>query len=196
LLIIHYKAGPRKREGILVFVRTEAIMRREAIMSGTTPRRKTVALILFLLACFAAAGVGVPFTSQATGTWYAEIDKPAWTPPNWVFGPVWTVLYALMAVSAWLVWQEGGFACQRWPLALFFGQLVLNAAWTPIFFGLGRFDAASVEIVCLWCAIVATTVAFARVRAVAAWLLAPYLAWVTYAATLCFGVWVLNPHFR
>ena len=165
-------------------------------MSEMTNRRNVIALLICVAVCFAAAAVGAPFTAEATASWYREIVRPAWTPPNWLFGPVWTLLYTLMAVSAWLVWLRGGFRKQRWPLRLFIGQLALNAAWTPLFFGLRRFDLASVEIVFLWCAIVATIVAFRRVRSAAAWLLVPYLFWVTYATTLSFGIWVLNPDFR
>ena len=163
-------------------------------MNGTSRRRTVAALVVCLLACYAAAGIGSVFTVNATGTWYREIARPAWTPPNWLFGPVWTVLYATMGISAWLVWREGGFRKQRWPLGLFIGQLALNAAWTPIFFGLAQFGVALVEIVILWCAILATILAFRRVRVAAAWLLVPYLAWVTYATTLNAGFWWMNPH--
>jgi tryptophan-rich sensory protein len=163
-------------------------------MPELTLRRSTAVLAVFIIVCFAAGALGAVFTAQATATWYREIARPAWTPPDWVFGPVWTALYVMMGISAWLVWCEGGFRRQRWPLALFFGQLALNAAWTPIFFGLRRFDVASVEIVALWGAILATIFAFARVRRLAAWLLVPYLLWVTYASTLTFGIWRMNPH--
>ena len=127
------------------------------------------------------------------GEWYAALQKPSWNPPGWIFGPVWSALYAMMAVAAWLVWRRGGFATQRRPLALFLGQLTLNAAWTPLFFGLHRPGIAFAEIILLWLAIAATLVVFRPVNRVAAWLLAPYLAWVGFAAVLNFTLWRLNP---
>ena len=105
------------------------------------------------------------------GEWYAALKKPAWNPPGWVFGPVWTALYTMMAVAAWLVWQRGGFATQRRPLVLFLAQLVLNATWTPLFFGLHRPGVAFAEILLLWLAIAWTLAAFWRVQRAAAWLL-------------------------
>jgi tryptophan-rich sensory protein len=124
--------------------------------------------------------------------WYEALNKPPWNPPNWVFGPVWTALYTMMAVAAWLVWQPGGFARQRRALTWFLTQLALNAMWTPLFFGLQRPGIALVEIVLLWGAIVMTALAFQRVSRVAAWLLMPYLAWVSFAAVLNFSLWRLN----
>ena len=161
-------------------------------MTGMTKRREFVGLAVCIFVVFAAAAVGSPFTRHATRTWYQEIDRPVWTPPDWVFGPVWSVLYVMMAVAAWLVWRKGGFRAQRLGLGLFAAQLVLNAAWTPIFFGLKAFGLAFAEIVLLWCAILATIIVFWRVKRAAAWLMTPYLAWVTYASTLNFGVWWLN----
>ncbi|MFT3830590.1 MAG: TspO/MBR family protein [Opitutaceae bacterium] len=147
-------------------------------------------LPLWLLACFAAPAVSAWARPDA---WYAALTKPLWNPPNWVFGPVWTTLYCLMGVAAWLVWRRGGWRVQRRPLGWFSAQLVLNALWTPLFFGFHRLDFALLEIVVLWCAAVATMVAFARASAVAAWLLAPYLAWVSFATFLTFTLWKLNP---
>lgn len=126
------------------------------------------------------------------GEWYATLRKPSWNPPAWVFGPVWTALYTMMAVAAWLVWRRGGWAAQRRPLALFLVQLALNAGWTPLFFGLKSPGLALAEIGLLWLAIVGTLIAFARVSRAAAWLLAPYLAWVSFAAALNFALWRLN----
>jgi len=161
-------------------------------MAETTAGKQAAVLVVCLAVVFAAAAVGWPFTAAATRTWYQEIERPGWTPPDWVFGPVWTVLYVLMAVAAWLVWRQGGWSAQRLPLALFAVQLLLNAAWTPLFFGLGLFGTAFIELLAMWCAILATTLAFRRVRPLAAWLMLPYLLWVTYAATLNFGIWWLN----
>lgn len=151
--------------------------------------RRVLALIGWLLLCFAAAAFGGLFMP---GDWYAGLKKPSWNPPGWVFGPVWTTLYVMMAVAAWLVWKHGGFAVQRRPLMLFLVQLVLNAAWTPLFFGMHQPGLAFAEIVLLWLAIVATFAAFRSVTRTAAWLLAPYLAWVGFAAALNFTLWRLN----
>ena len=146
-------------------------------------------LVGWVLLCFAAPALGYAANS---GGWYSTLNKPAWNPPAWLFGPVWTVLYAAMAVAAWQVWRRGGWREQRRPLILFVVQLALNALWTPLFFGLNRPDLAFAEIVLLWLAIVATIRAFARVRTTAAWLLAPYLAWVSFASVLNFTIWRLN----
>lgn len=143
----------------------------------------------WLLLSFAPAALGAFFMP---GEWYAGLNKPAWNPPSWVFGPVWSALYAMMAVAAWLVWRRGGFVAQRRPLALFLTQLVLNAAWTPLFFGLHQPGAAFAEILLLWMAIAATLAAFRPVSYAAAWLLAPYLAWVSFAAVLNGVLWRLN----
>lgn len=154
-------------------------------------RRKTIfGLIGWLLLCFAASAVGALFMP---GEWYAALNKPAWNPPGWIFGPVWTALYAMMAVAAWLVWQRGGFAVQRRPLGLFLAQLALNALWTPLFFGLRQPGVAFAEIILLWLAILATLLAFRPVSRAAAWLLVPYLAWVSFAAVLNGTLWRLNP---
>jgi len=151
--------------------------------------RQILALTGWLLLCFAAAAFGGWFMP---GEWYASLKKPAWNPPAWIFGPVWTALYAMMAVAVWLVWKRGGFAAQRRPLALFLVQLALNAAWTPLFFGLHRPGLAFAEMLLLWLAILATLLAFRPVSRVAAWLLAPYLAWVSFAVVLNFTLWRLN----
>jgi len=143
----------------------------------------------WLLLCFAAASPGAVFMP---GEWFAALKKPAWNPPGWVFGPVWTALYAMMAAAAWLVWQRGGWKEQRKPLLIFLAQLALNALWTPLFFGLHRPGVAFAEIVLLWLAIVATLVAFRPVNRTAAWLLVPYLAWVSFAAVLNGTLWRLN----
>jgi tryptophan-rich sensory protein len=151
--------------------------------------RSIPALTGWLFLTFLAPAAGAWMTSSA---WYADLVKPSWSPPGWLFGPVWTLIYVLMAVAAWLVWREGGWARQRRPLTLYIVQLVLNAAWTPIFFGLHQPGWALIEIVLLWVAIVATLLAFKPVRPLAAWLLAPYLAWVSFAAFLNFTLWRLN----
>jgi tryptophan-rich sensory protein len=151
--------------------------------------RLAFALVGWLVLSFSAASLGAFFMP---GEWYATLKKPSWNPPDWIFGPVWSALYTMMAVAAWLVWKRGGFAAQRRPLTLFLVQLALNALWTPLFFGLHRPGLAFAEIVMLWLAIAATLAAFRPVSRPAAWLLVPYLAWVSFAAVLNFTLWRLN----
>lgn len=149
-----------------------------------------LALPGFLVITFCAPALGA-FTLP--GEWYAGLNKPSWNPPSWVFGPAWTLLYTLMAVAAWLVWKQGGWGRQRRPLVLYFIQLALNAAWTPVFFGAHQMGAALAVIMALWLAILLTLISFWRVRLSAGLLLVPYLAWVTFATTLNFTLWRMNP---
>jgi translocator protein len=146
----------------------------------------------FLALCFGVAALGSVFTSSAMPEWYMSLEKPAFNPPSWVFGPVWTVLYAMMAVAAWLVWREAGFDGATAALSLFFVQLALNLAWSGIFFGLREPGWALVEIVVLWAAILGTIVLFFRHSSLAGWLLVPYLLWVSFAAVLNAAIWRLN----
>ena len=146
-------------------------------------------LIAWLALCVGAAAVGSRFMP---GAWYASLQKPSWNPPGWVFGPVWTALYAAMAVAAWMVRRRGGFAVQGRALGLFLLQLALNAAWSPVFFGMQRIGLALVVMLLLWAAIAATMAAFFRVSRGAGWLLVPYLAWVSFAAVLNFTLWRMN----
>lgn len=143
----------------------------------------------WLLLCFSAAALGGLFMP---GEWYAQLKKPAWNPPSWIFGPVWTALYFMMAVAAWLVWRRGGFPAQRKALGFFLLQLLLNAAWSPLFFGLHNPALAFAEIVLLWLALVATLIAFWQAHRGAGVLLLPYLVWVTFAAVLNFTLWQIN----
>lgn len=140
----------------------------------------------FLLACFAAASTGAIF---GPGDWYERLRKPSWRPPNWLFPPAWAVLYVLMAVAAWLVWRRDGFGL---PIALWVVQLLFNASWSWLFFGLRRPDLAFYGLSGLWLAIVATTIAFAGVRSDAALLMLPYIAWVSFAGALNLKMWQLN----
>ncbi len=139
-----------------------------------------------------AGGLGAIATTPEIEGWYATLEKPSWNPPGYVFGPVWTTLYLMMAVAAWLVWRPAGFKTATLPLVLFAVQLVLNVAWSWIFFGLHQPGWAFVEIVFLWLAIVATIVAFLRCSRAAGWLLVPYLAWVSFASVLNYAIWQLN----
>jgi translocator protein len=145
---------------------------------------RLVGLALWLALCVGGgAWIGVA-TQGGESPWYASLDKPSWTPPSWVFAPVWTTLYAAMGVAAWLVWREGGWRQQRMPLLVFLVQLTLNFAWSPFFFGLQQITWALVDIVALWLLIVLAIPVFGRVERAAAWLLAPYLAWVSFATAL------------
>ena len=155
-----------------------------------TPSRRLLALAGWVLLCVAAAAMGALFLP---GEWYASLKKPSWNPPGWIFGPVWTALYTMMAVAAWLVWRQGGWGKQRKPLLSFLVQLALNALWTPLFFGWHWSGVAFAEMVLLWLAIAWTITAFWRVHRAAAWLLAPYLVWVSFAAVLNGTLWRLNP---
>ena len=140
------------------------------------------------LSC-AAAAVGVLFTP---GDWYADLIKPDWTPPDAVFPVVWTVLYIAMAVAAWRVWCQHGFATAGSALTLYLAQLLLNGLWSWLFFGLHAIGAALIEIVLLWLLIAATTLAFWRLDRPAGLLLAPYLCWVSLAVALNYSIWQLN----
>jgi translocator protein len=161
-------------------------------MTCSPPRYPWVGLIVLLTLCFAVAGVGGLATSPNIPNWYAGLAKPSWTPPNWVFGPVWSTLYIAMAVAAWLVWRKAGLAGAAMPMALFGIQLLLNALWSWLFFGLHSPGAAAIDIVLLWLAIAATTIAFWRRSAAAGILFVPYLVWVSFALTLNLAIWRLN----
>lgn len=154
--------------------------------------RGWLGLAVALVACFAVAGVGGWFTSQSVGTWYQGLDKPTWTPPGSLFGPVWTVLYCMMAVALWLVWRRVPADQFPTPTVAFGIQLTLNLLWSVVFFGARRPDLAFAEIVALWLAIVVTAAVFWRHSRAASLLLAPYLLWVTYASALTFALWRLN----
>jgi translocator protein len=155
-------------------------------------RRRWLALALFEGICFAAAGIGSLLTSTSVGTWYQHLSKPSWNPPDSVFGPVWSVLFFLMGLSAWLVWTKAGLERAQSALAAFFGQLMLNVLWSGLFFGLRNPAAALGEIAVLWLAILYALLLFWRIRTVAGVLFLPYLAWVSYAAVLNFKIWQLN----
>lgn len=148
-----------------------------------------MSLIVFVVIAFIPALTGAFFTP---GEWYDQLDKPSWNPPSWLFGPVWTVLYALIGVSAWLIWRRYGEASIRWGLVIWAVQLALNAIWTPVFFGLKRPDLAVPIILALVLAIIANIVAFWVLDLTAACLLLPYLAWVSFASALNIAVWRLN----
>jgi len=150
--------------------------------------------IAALAVCFGAGGIGAIFMADdSISNWYAELQKPNITPPDWVFGPVWTILYLLMGISVFIVWNTGLDKPKvKRALVLFLIQLSLNAAWTPLFFGLHLILAALIEIVLLWLAILATFLVFKRTSVRAGMLLMPYLIWVGYAVILNGSIWYLN----
>ena len=154
--------------------------------------RSALGLLGWLLVAFAAAAVG-GFASASAGDFYRALVRPSWAPPGWLFGPVWSALYALMGISAWLVWRVRSFAGARGALGLFVFQLAVNALWTWLFFVWHLGAVAFGEILLLLLLIVANIVLFYRVSKFAASLLVPYLAWVSFACALTFATWRLNP---
>ena len=155
-------------------------------------KRQSLGLAGWLLATFAAGSVGAIASSRAS-IFYGQLVQPAWAPPAWLFGPVWSALYTLMAVAAWLVWRKHGFRSAFAALSLFIIQLFANALWTWLFFGLNHGALSLAEIAVLWLLIVATIAMFWPLQRVAALMLVPYLAWVSFASALTFALWRLNP---
>jgi len=165
--------------------------------TSTVPRRHPIfALLTFLIVTFAIGFVGTFAVNSGLEFWYQTIRKPAWNPPTWLFGPVWTILYLLMGSAAWMVWAtpsgEQPSGRRTSALVLYFSQLVLNGLWSWIFFYWRQIGAAAIEIGILWLAILGTTILFWRIRPKAGGLLIPYLAWVTFAAALNFAIFRLN----
>lgn len=154
--------------------------------------RQALGLLGWLLLAFAAAAIG-GFASASAGTFYGELVRPSWAPPGWLFGPVWSVLYVLMGISAWLVWRARDFAGVKSALLVFIVQLAANALWTWLFFVWRQGGLAFAEILLLWVLIAATIGLFWRVSRLAAVLLLPYLAWVSFALALTLSIWRLNP---
>lgn len=161
-------------------------------MTLLSKEKQIIGLLVWLVISFVASGIGA-FASITAASFYGELTQPSWAPPAAVFGPVWTILYAMMGIAAWLVWREGGFGVQRSALRLFLLQLVVNALWSWLFFAWHLGAWAYADICLLWLLIVATLSSFWRVNALAAALLVPYLLWVTFAAGLNYFVWQLNP---
>ncbi len=157
-----------------------------------TKLKSSLGLLTWLLVCFAASAIGALASIQAK-SFYAQLTQPAWAPPASVFGPVWSTLFLMMAVSAWLIWNHGGFARQRLALSLFLVQLVINVLWSWLFFAWHQGGLAFLDIILLWVLIGVTLIYFWRVRLAAGILLIPYLLWVSFAAFLNYSVWQLNP---
>ncbi|GAB3112498.1 tryptophan-rich sensory protein [Streptomyces calidiresistens] len=158
--------------------------------TGPPRWRSWPSLVVFVGLCYLVAAVGSLASAEADEV-YGALDRPAWAPPSWLFGPVWTVLYGLIGVSAWLVWRRAG-GSARAALVWWGVQLALNLAWTPLFFGAEEYGLALVDIVLLFGAIVVTMVLFARIHRMAAGLLVPYLLWVGYAGALNAAIWWAN----
>jgi benzodiazapine receptor len=155
-------------------------------------KRDVLGLGLFLAVCLAVSGIGGAITATSVGTWYQALEKPSFNPPDWVFAPVWTALYVMMAIAGWRVWRRAP-SDARWKgLGVFAVQLALNLTWSFLFFGLQRIDLALVEIVVLLLAISLNTVIFWRIDRLAGALFVPYLLWVSYATALTASLWLLN----
>jgi tryptophan-rich sensory protein len=161
-------------------------------MTRFSPLQQSLGLVGWLLASFVTGAIGGLASVNAAG-FYGQLVKPTWAPPAWLFGPVWSVLFVLMGVAAWLVWREHGFGGAGAALKLYVAQLVANALWSWLFFAWHLGAVALAEIVVLWVLIAATIVMFWRLHRLAAVLLMPYLAWASFAAALNFALWRLNP---
>jgi translocator protein len=150
-------------------------------------------LIISLIIPQLIAAAGAYFTVTGVGSWYREINRPEWNPPSWVFGPVWTLLYIMMGIALFLVWRSNAPAnAKRQAVILWSAQLLFNFFWSLIFFGLQQPGWAFAEIVVLWLLILLTIFAFARISKLAAWLLVPYISWVSFAGMLNFAIWQMN----
>ncbi len=161
-------------------------------MSEFSKVKQSVGLVASLILCFTASFIGAVGSMNAP-SFYGQLVQPTWAPAPWVFGPVWTALYTMMAVAAWLVWRKGGWSQQTKLLTIFMVQLILNALWSWIFFAWTSGGWAFFEIIALWLMIAFTIYSFWRESRVAALLLVPYLLWVGFAAYLNFTLWQMNP---
>lgn len=155
-------------------------------------QKQALGLLGWLAASFITGGIGA-IASVSAASFYRQLVQPPWAPPAWLFGPVWSVLYVLMGIAAWLVWREHGFKGASTALKLFVAQLLANALWTWLFFAWHLGAVSLAEIVMLWLLIASTIVAFWRLHRLAAVLLLPYLAWVSFATALTYSLWRLNP---
>lgn len=164
----------------------------ESSSRAASPVVTVAALVGFVLLAQLAGLVGLPFADRAIGGWYDGLDKPPFNPPNWVFGPVWTVLYLLIGVAAWMVWRHTEAPGRGTALRWWGAQLLLNAAWTPLFFGAQALWVAFIELVVLWVAVITTIGEFRRIDRVAGWLMVPYLVWISFAGLLNGSLAVMN----
>jgi translocator protein len=161
-------------------------------MTPLTKQKQISGIVGWLVVVFIAAAIGAAASVHA-GPFYTQLIRPGWAPPPSIFGPVWTFLYALMGIAAWLVWRVGGFRAAKSALTLFLVQLALNALWSWLFFGWHRGALAFADILVLWGLIIATVISFWRIRPLAGALIVPYLLWVSFATALNYSVWQLNP---
>ncbi|UCC80896.1 MAG: tryptophan-rich sensory protein [Candidatus Zixiibacteriota bacterium] len=151
--------------------------------------QQIISLIIWIGICFIPAVTGSQFTP---GEWYARLAKPAWTPPGYLFGPVWTSLYTMMEIAAWLLWKGVGLSGAKIAFILFFGQLILNGMWSWLFFGMHKPGLAFIELCLLWILILATLIAFWKLYQPSGILLIPCTIWVSFATILNFSIWFLN----
>jgi tryptophan-rich sensory protein len=150
---------------------------------------KIIGLLVWIFICFIPAIIGSQF---GPGDWYQTLAKPEWNPPNWIFGPVWILLYLMMGISVWIIWRNYGLKTAVIPIGFFVAQLVLNALWSWFFFGLENVGLAFVDIVALWTFILITLILFWKLNTWSGVLLIPYLAWVSFATVLNYNIWQLN----
>ncbi|MGM0460205.1 MAG: TspO/MBR family protein [Bacteroidota bacterium] len=150
-------------------------------------------LITFILICFGVAWIGAQVSPGiASSEWYDQLNKPDWNPPGWLFGPVWTLLYTMMAFAAWRIWKLLGFTDGKKELSLFAIQLFLNGLWSQLFFNAQSPGLAFAEILLLLTAIIATTIFFYKKDSIAGWLMVPYILWVAFATVLNGTIWLIN----
>jgi tryptophan-rich sensory protein len=161
-------------------------------MNPFSKQKQILGFIGWIIIAFAASAAGAIASIQAR-SFYGKLTQPEWAPPGWLFGPVWTLLFAFMAIAAWLVWRDGGFSKHRGALTLFVIQLIPNVLWSWLFFAWNRGGFAFADILLLWVLIAATIISFWRINRLAGALLIPYLFWVSFAAFLNYSVWQLNP---
>lgn len=150
---------------------------------------KIIGFVVWILICFLPAIIGSQF---GPGDWYQTLAKPEWNPPNWIFGPVWTLLYILMGISVWIIWKNYGLKTAAIPIGFFVAQLVLNSLWSWFFFGLENVGLAFVDIIALWTFILITLIMFWKLNTWSGVLLIPYLAWVSFATVLNYNIWQMN----
>ena len=154
--------------------------------------KNVVKLIVSIAVPFLVGFTASLFTITGVNSWYQAIQKPSWNPPNWIFAPVWTTLYVLMGIAFFLIWRSTDEKQKRTAIILFIIQLVANFLWSFIFFDQHQVSLAFAEIIILWLLILVTIFSFARINKVAAWLLVPYISWVSFAAILNYTIWQLN----
>ena len=150
-----------------------------------------IKLPVSIFATLLVGAFGSFFTASSVTTWYTTLAKPSFNPPSWIFAPVWTILYVLMGISFWMIWKSHS-SEKKLAIGLFLIQFVLNAIWSPVFFGAHSIDWALALIVLLWAAIALTILVFKKISKSAAWILVPYILWVSFATVLNFAIWRLN----